>query len=546
MFAWVGFMALLAALSGGISGAGAQADGTPIPAQPTEIDIPYPETAGDEELPSAVPSESVAPASRSTTAGTRQPLVQAAATQWVVWWEVSSYTCATDTGPGLVNGVLSLENFSWSDAVDVWVERPNAAGRIGSNFHWFLASGSTYTGYITFQVTFPKTYGGKPVDALRVRYHTVSGQSGEQTFTLKCGPGPTQTPQPVPTALPTSTPLPTPTMRPSPTSTPSPVPTPTPTSTPAPTLTPKPSPTPTMTLVPTSGPSPTAEPVRTLVPTAIPSATMTSTVNPVPSPSPTPVRTATIVPTPTIRPTTTVVPSPPPSPTAIRTATPAKPPTATISPTSTPSTRTGKVTGTGGAGVNCRAAASSSAAVIGVINEGSTVVLTGSAANGWQPVTCFGRAGFVSSQYLTIVAPSPTVAATATPSPTAIRTSTPVKTSTPAVTATTVKTAIPTRTATSTPTPSASGNGKITGTGGDGVNCRATASSSGTILTVLPEGMVVKLNGTATNGWQPVICAGKAGFVSVAYITRIQASSVDARQWLAIGNDVSRRQASFQ
>ncbi len=41
-----------------------------------------------------------------------------------------------------------------------------------------------------------------------------------------------------------------------------------------------------------------------------------------------------------------------------------------------------------------------SASVITVLSHGSTVSLRGSASNGWQPVSCGGQAGFVSSQYL--------------------------------------------------------------------------------------------------------------------------------------------------
>src|SRR5262249_10822172 len=59
----------------------------------------------------------------------------------------------------------------------------------------------------------------------------------------------------------------------------------------------------------------------------------------------------------------------------------------------------------------------------------------------------------------------------------------------------------------------------IAGTNGDGVRCRADASSGAPIITVLPEGTSVELTGDAVNGWQPVNCAGQGGFVSTDYVS---------------------------
>src|SRR5215218_2102479 len=54
----------------------------------------------------------------------------------------------------------------------------------------------------------------------------------------------------------------------------------------------------------------------------------------------------------------------------------------------------------------------------------------------------------------------------------------------------------------------------IAGTNNDGVRCRGSASTSGAVITVLSEGTRVELIGDQSNGWQPVNCNGRAGFVS--------------------------------
>lgn len=61
--------------------------------------------------------------------------------------------------------------------------------------------------------------------------------------------------------------------------------------------------------------------------------------------------------------------------------------------------------------------------------------------------------------------------------------------------------------------------GTITGTGGDSVNCRDSASTNSNVIVTLPEGATVPLNGQATNGWQPAVCAGRPGYVAAEFIT---------------------------
>ncbi|HEV2068111.1 MAG TPA: SH3 domain-containing protein [Thermomicrobiales bacterium] len=142
-----------------------------------------------------------------------------------------------------------------------------------------------------------------------------------------------------------------------------------------------------------------------------------------------------------------------------------------------------KVVGTGGGGLRCRTTASLSGSVITVIPEGGTVAVRGAASNGWQPVTCSSRAGFVSTQFIT-----------ATSGGTAPGGSTP------------------------TPSP-ATGSATVSGTNGDGVRCRSAASTSANVITVLAEGTRVSTRGSAQGGWVPVICGGTNGYVSAQYLT---------------------------
>ena len=107
----------------------------------------------------------------------------------------------------------------------------------------------------------------------------------------------------------------------------------------------------------------------------------------------------------------------------------------------------------------------------------------------------------------TVSAITPTTAVTPTLPVIPTITATGTNSTTPTVTAT----ATATKPATPTPTPGP-GSGSVKGTNGAGLNCRATPSTSGTVITVIAEGTVVPYRGPAQNGWQPVTCAGKAGF----------------------------------
>ncbi|HEV2528029.1 MAG TPA: SH3 domain-containing protein [Thermomicrobiales bacterium] len=146
---------------------------------------------------------------------------------------------------------------------------------------------------------------------------------------------------------------------------------------------------------------------------------------------------------------------------------------------------TGVVTGTGGQGVRCRAAASTTSATITVLAEGTSVTTRGAAQGGWMPVTCGGQNGFAYASFISSGGGGST----------------------------------PDTGSGSAPTGPSTGMARITGTGGGGLNCRATASYSGSVIAVLGEGSSVTLRGAASGEWQPVTCGGMGGYVHVNFIS---------------------------
>jgi len=197
-----------------------------------------------------------------------------------------------------------------------------------------------------------------------------------------------------------------------------------------------------------------------------------------------------------------------PSPTSTAVATAA--PTRTIPPVSTPTATvgasTGTVSGTGGAGVNCRTGAGTGFPVITALREGQSVPIRGAMVNGWQPVTCNNQNGFVLGTYL--------------------RTAAPIATTTPAVTRT--PTVTPAATRTPLPTSPATGQGVVSGTGGLGVNCRSGIGVSNPVIAVLAEGATVPVRGPAQAGWVPVRCGGRDGWISASYLRLTAAALPDA------------------
>ncbi len=145
------------------------------------------------------------------------------------------------------------------------------------------------------------------------------------------------------------------------------------------------------------------------------------------------------------------------------------------------------ISGTNGDGVRCRTAGSFDASIITVLPEGSWVSLRGDAQGVWQPVVCGGKNGFVHTDY---------VSYDGTPIENADDTS-----------------------SADTGSDQVTGTAWVAGTNGDGLRCRAGASFSAGIITVLREGTAVDLRGSASGSWQPVYCAGSKGYVHTDFLS---------------------------
>lgn len=368
----------------------------------------------------------------------------------------------------------------------------------------------------------------------------------ELTF-INVVPQPTAVPTDVPTAVPTDVPTE------APTEAPTAVPTDIPTEVPPPTVPPTPEPTqpvtPQRSLIQSQTTDKTYEPSDTTTkedpsPTATSASTATATATSTATATTTPTATATAGPTKTPTPTKTpVTPTPAPvtktyatvsgtdglglrcrasdsTSSAIITVLPegtkvevrgaesggwipvncagtagwiyagyATKTTETTTPdTSTPTVGTAKVVNTYGAGLRCRASASTSAAIITVLPEGSTVETRGAESGGWIPVKCAGQNGYIFADYASVSNTPP--ASNPTPSPTKVPTD---------------------------PVSGETGFGYVRNTGGGGLNCRASASLSGSVITILAEGSKVETRGAASGDWVPVKCAGQNGWVFSSY-----------------------------
>jgi cell wall-associated NlpC family hydrolase len=241
----------------------------------------------------------------------------------------------------------------------------------------------------------------------------------------------------------------------------------------------------------------------------------------------------------------------------------------------------GWVAGTNGDGVRCRAAADPNAPVITVLPEGTQIEITGPAFDIWQPINCMGGGGFVASQFVTTTDPNQapvvtnpdgstveetpvaetpiaeTPVASETPVTTnpdgSVATETPVASETPVATETAVAEE-PTEVVDESAEPVildeslVSGSAIVTGTNGDGVRCRARASSTSNTITIVSEGTSVQLTGVPTGVWQPVFCNGSAGYISNTYLGSGDSvsstdggavSSTDGVTQLSVGADVS-------
>jgi len=138
---------------------------------------------------------------------------------------------------------------------------------------------------------------------------------------------------------------------------------------------------------------------------------------------------------------------------------------------------------TGAGGLRCRVAPSLESQVLLVLPLGGAVTLTGAASNGWQPVVCDGLSGYVAVRFL-----QPTDGGTIGQSQPAPGTS------------------------------SSSSALVVQHTEGAGLRCRSAGSLTASIITVLPEGTSLTSRGAAVGEWQPVTCAGVAGWVHTEFV----------------------------
>ena len=152
------------------------------------------------------------------------------------------------------------------------------------------------------------------------------------------------------------------------------------------------------------------------------------------------------------------------------------------------STGSATITGTNGNGLNCRATASYTGSVIAIFSEGSSVTLRGAAQGDWQPATCAGMGGYVNIAFISSGGSSTTPPSTGADSGSA------------------------------NPGGATTGTATVSGTNGDGLRCRASASYSGAVLMVMPEGSSVTLNGSAQGEWQPVQCGSQLGFAFASFL----------------------------
>lgn len=256
-----------------------------------------------------------------------------------------------------------------------------------------------------------------------------------------------------------------------------------------------------------------------------PTATATSSRTATSTPSPTVTGTRTFTPTPTPTETPTRTPSSTPTASAISTDTPAVTgsPTASASSTTTPTSTATLAPGSYQTGtplrsttrVNFRSAPGTSATVIGVIDGGTTVTVTGpSVSDGgrvWVPVLASGLgSGWIAGTYL-------------------VETQSPTPTQTPR--SATPGTAAPSR------TPTRPAGGFITGDSvrtTASVNLRVAAGTSSSVLGVIAKGTYGTVTGAPVssggNLFYPVRFEGYApGYMVSTYLQRVTTTPTPTR-----------------
>lgn len=127
--------------------------------------------------------------------------------------------------------------------------------------------------------------------------------------------------------------------------------------------------------------------------------------------------------------------------------------------------------GGGNSRLECRAIPHPNARVIGSIPAGSQFYTTGTAVNGWLPVKCSGRDGYIPASATSAVKRSP-------------------------------KASVGVEMMTS-----------------GGLTCHTIPHPKGGVITTLSQSSLISITGPAQNGWLPVVCGDRDGFVQVQHTT---------------------------
>jgi uncharacterized protein YgiM (DUF1202 family) len=151
--------------------------------------------------------------------------------------------------------------------------------------------------------------------------------------------------------------------------------------------------------------------------------------------------------------------------------------------------RTGTVTA---GSLRCRTTPSLAGGIITSVSSGTRVTLRGSVFNGWAPVTCAGRNGWMSTDWLALSQTPPPVTPTPTPTTPTPTPATPPPTTTQAV---------------------------VSNTGGSNLRCRSQPTTSSATLALMAPGTRVDVRGSTINGWVPIRCSAQNGWASAQYLT---------------------------
>ncbi|HRA48957.1 MAG TPA: SH3 domain-containing protein, partial [Thermomicrobiales bacterium] len=146
-------------------------------------------------------------------------------------------------------------------------------------------------------------------------------------------------------------------------------------------------------------------------------------------------------------------------------------------------TGTGVIMGTNGDGANCRSARSIRSSIWALLPEGTTIQLRGDSNGTWVPIYCNGNRGYVSAQFVGGDGTDPDTGGSARFS--------------------------------------VGQNVEVANTGGQGVRLRSKASSSASIIVVLPEGQGAMVRAGSSGEWVAVTYRTTNGFIHQDYLAAV-------------------------